>query len=119
MSLSDEEEQRILLAPKRTRSQSPPPITLVTRKLKGLDRRESAPAGRIPKVIDELSSLSTRAGLSSPVEGDGSDEYRGTSLDYEASVNALTLQFLNESEATRVAALSWLLMLQRRAPRKV
>lgn len=40
-------------------------------------------------------------------------------LDYEATVNALTLQFLNENEATRVAALSWLLMLQRKAPRKV
>lgn len=40
-------------------------------------------------------------------------------LDYEAAVNALTLQFLNENEATRVAALSWLIMLQRKAPRKV
>jgi len=40
-------------------------------------------------------------------------------LDYEAAVGALTLQFLNENEATRVAALSWLLMLQTRAPRKV
>lgn len=44
---------------------------------------------------------------------------KSTSLDYEAAVNALTLQFLNENEATRVAALSWLIMLQRKAPRKV
>ena len=40
-------------------------------------------------------------------------------LDYTAAVNALTLHFLNEHEATRVAALAWLIMLHRRAPRKV
>ncbi len=40
-------------------------------------------------------------------------------LDYAAAVNALTLHFLNEHEATRVAALAWLIMLHRRAPRKV
>ncbi|KAI9838228.1 MAG: hypothetical protein M1838_004619 [Thelocarpon superellum] len=40
-------------------------------------------------------------------------------LDYAAAVNALTLQFLNEHEATRVGALSWLIMLHRKAPRKV
>ncbi|KAL9126607.1 MAG: hypothetical protein Q9217_004364 [Psora testacea] len=42
-----------------------------------------------------------------------------TDLDYGAAVNALTLHFLNEHEATRVAALAWLIMLHRRAPRKV
>ncbi|KAE8156942.1 vacuolar protein 14 C-terminal Fig4p binding-domain-containing protein [Aspergillus tamarii] len=40
-------------------------------------------------------------------------------LDYAAAVNSLTLQFLNENEATRVAALSWLIMLHRKAPKKV
>jgi vacuole morphology and inheritance protein 14 len=40
-------------------------------------------------------------------------------LDYSATVSALTLQFLNEQEQTRVAALEWLLMLHRKAPRKV
>ncbi|PGH04363.1 vacuole morphology and inheritance protein 14 [Blastomyces parvus] len=40
-------------------------------------------------------------------------------LDYAAAVSALTLQFLNENEATRVAALAWLIMLHRKAPRKV
>lgn len=40
-------------------------------------------------------------------------------LDYGAAVNALTLLFLNDHEATRVAALTWLLMLHRKAPRKV
>lgn len=40
-------------------------------------------------------------------------------LDYAAAVNSLTLLFLNDREATRVAALTWLLMLHRKAPRKV
>ncbi|KAJ5606446.1 hypothetical protein N7510_009227 [Penicillium lagena] len=40
-------------------------------------------------------------------------------LDYAAAVSSLTLQFLNENEATRVAALSWLIMLHRKAPKKV
>ncbi len=42
-----------------------------------------------------------------------------TELDYAAAVNSLTLLFLNDHEATRVAALTWLVMLQRKAPRKV
>lgn len=40
-------------------------------------------------------------------------------LDYGAAVSSLTLLFLNDQEATRVAALTWLLMLHRKAPRKV
>lgn len=40
-------------------------------------------------------------------------------LDYSAAVSALTLQFLNENEATRVAALAWLIMLHRKAPRRL
>lgn len=44
---------------------------------------------------------------------------QASSLDYEAAVNALTLQFQNEHEATRAASLTWLIMLQKKAPRKV
>ncbi|KAI9830228.1 MAG: hypothetical protein M1819_005755 [Sarea resinae] len=44
---------------------------------------------------------------------------RKMNLDYQAAVSALTLQFLNEHEATRVAALKWLIMLHQKAPRKV
>ncbi|KFY48178.1 hypothetical protein V495_01550 [Pseudogymnoascus sp. VKM F-4514 (FW-929)] len=40
-------------------------------------------------------------------------------LDYAAAVSSLTLLFLNDHEATRVAALTWLLMLHRKAPRKL
>ncbi|RYP61477.1 hypothetical protein DL771_010119 [Monosporascus sp. 5C6A] len=40
-------------------------------------------------------------------------------LDYAAAVNSLTLLFLNDHEETRVAALTWLIMLHRKAPRKI
>ena len=42
-----------------------------------------------------------------------------TDLDYGAAVSTLTLHFLSEHEAARVAALAWLIMLHRKAPRKV
>ena len=38
---------------------------------------------------------------------------------YNEAIDALTLQFLNKNEATRVASLAWLTMLQSKAPRKV
>ncbi|KAA8917644.1 hypothetical protein TRICI_000245 [Trichomonascus ciferrii] len=48
------------------------------------------------------------------------DELAGTSrLDYPATVNSLTLHFLNEKEETRVAALDWLIMLHRKVPKKI
>lgn len=40
-------------------------------------------------------------------------------LDYGAAVSSLTLLFLNDHEATRVAAMTWLIMLHRKAPQKV
>ncbi|KAI0034126.1 vacuolar protein 14 C-terminal Fig4p binding-domain-containing protein, partial [Vararia minispora EC-137] len=40
-------------------------------------------------------------------------------FDYQATVNALTLQFLSEHEETRVAALKWLIMLHQKAPKKI
>lgn len=74
--------------------------------------------------IDPIISIATPPRVvsiapQSPIESNADTSGRAASLDYEAAVNALTLQFLNENEATRVAALSWLIMLQRKAPRKV
>lgn len=40
-------------------------------------------------------------------------------LDYSATVNALTLHFLDENEETRVAALDWLIMLHRKVPKRI
>lgn len=54
-----------------------------------------------------------------PTPGGMDDLMRHQSLDYDASIEALTTQFLNENEATRAASLSWLIMLQRKAPKKV
>lgn len=42
-----------------------------------------------------------------------------TDLDYDAAVSSLTLLFLNDHEVTRVAAMTWLIMLHRKAPQKV
>jgi vacuole morphology and inheritance protein 14 len=39
-------------------------------------------------------------------------------LDYQATVNQLTIQFLSEYEETRVATLKWLIMLHQKAPKK-
>ncbi|RYP06329.1 hypothetical protein DL765_009545 [Monosporascus sp. GIB2] len=46
-------------------------------------------------------------------------EHSAADLDYAAAVNSLTLLFLNDHEETRVAALTWLIMLHRKAPRKI
>ena len=56
---------------------------------------------------------------SSPPENAAPASESKPDLDYAAAVNALTLQFLHENEATRIAALTWLIMLHRMAPRKV
>ncbi|KAI5282441.1 hypothetical protein KEM54_002767, partial [Ascosphaera aggregata] len=42
-----------------------------------------------------------------------------TILDYAAAVQSLTYQFMNENEDTRVAALTWLLMLHKKAPKRI
>lgn len=47
------------------------------------------------------------------------DAQNPEAFDYQATVNALTIQFLSEHEETRVAALKWLIMLHQKAPKKV
>lgn len=41
-----------------------------------------------------------------------------SNLDYTAAVEALTVQFADKNEETRIAALSWLIMLHKQAPRR-
>lgn len=48
-----------------------------------------------------------------------SQENMSDPFDYFATVNSLTLQFLNEHEETRVAAFEWLIMLHKKAPNKI
>ena len=52
-------------------------------------------------------------------ETQGREETPNDPFDYYATVNSLTLQFLNEHEETRVAAFDWLIMLHKKAPNKV
>lgn len=103
--------------------------------------QSAVPAAKEASAPDQRDSLSTKAGKSTVREsgpdrllaGNGTPVHTPTpgaddrtpsprpvsDVDYEAAVNALTLQFLNEHEATRVAALQWLIMLHRKAPRRV
>ena len=89
------------------------------------ERRDSTPNSRsqIPAPRDSEKKVPDSKAEEEPrlsfEEGRDAPPHRMTDLDYGAAVNSLTLQFLNEHEATRVAALSWLLMLHRKAPRKV
>ena len=84
-----------------------------------MERRESnmstgkgpRPAGR-----DSVAEQRPPDGISTPIDGKDNPPRQVWNLDWEATVNALTLQFLNDHEATRVAALNWLIMLHRKAP---
>jgi hypothetical protein len=102
--------------------QAPPSkIPSTTTSKETLERRSSTPGIR----PSETSSVDTRRQTrensisETPRSSSVSTPMPPTDLDYAAAVSSLTLQFLNESENTRVAALAWLIMLHRKAPRKV
>jgi len=91
---------------------------------------QAAPDKREPSAV--RSSTPSVQTASIPVPAPMRDEEKNASedvatsttgptpeLDYAATVNALTLQFLNEHEETRVVALDWLIMLHKKAHRKV
>ncbi|KFG82388.1 hypothetical protein MANI_028264 [Metarhizium anisopliae] len=92
------------------------PLTLA------VDRPDDSHSNQISlSSIREQGTQSPGHGLgrSASVSGGLSANSPQTDLDYAAAVNSLTLLFLNDHEATRVAALTWLIMLHRKAPRKV
>lgn len=122
MSLSD--DSRRSDATPTTQIQLPSSLSALGKELTGVERRDSNLSSRLLKTV-----IQDRADVRS-VDGKGTRtptpaEERGPSprpvpeLDYQGAVNALTLQFLNEHEATRVAAIAWLIMLHRMAPGKV
>ncbi|KAJ5344554.1 hypothetical protein N7452_002558 [Penicillium brevicompactum] len=86
-----------------------------------IERRSSTPGIR----PSETSSIDTRRHTrenslaETPRSSSVSTPMPPTDLDYAAAVSSLTLQFLNENDKTRVAALGWLIMLHQKAPRKV
>ena len=104
----------------------PPPLSrLPTNALKEEDTksRKNSTAGMKATQSTELESEAKKddeAAPSIPPSPKLSDlPKQTTDLDYGAAVSTLTLHFLSEHEAARVAALAWLIMLHRKAPRKV
>ena len=92
--------------------------TIMIREVDGKDQRSSTPA--LKPGLPDGDSDSKNSTLDATPRSSAAPTPQPTSdLDYAAAVNALTLQFLNEHETTRVAALAWLIMLHRKAPRKV
>jgi vacuole morphology and inheritance protein 14 len=84
---------------------------------KDWERRESTLSTKIPRPATEQRSQGDGAPTPSPGPDSRAASPRQVwNVDYEATLNALTLQFLNEHEATRVAALDWLIMLHRKSP---
>ena len=88
-------------------------------------KRGTSDAGPSVKATTERSGTAPASKQSSrhptpPQSEGGSDTSdQKPALDYDSAVNALTQQFLNNNEATRAASLSWLIMLQKKAPKKV
>ena len=113
-------------APEQVRPPAPSRISTNTMKeptailQKDLEIKSRSTSIKTPRLSDSDAELSTTepSGQVPPV-GSSTQLNPVSDLDYTAAVNALTLHFLNEHEATRVAALTWLIMLHRRAPRKV
>ncbi len=112
-------------------NRSPPLTRNPTNAIKEADgrgRRPSTPTPiptPIPKPpaaaeqeLDEKKAEPTQGAISKPSPSPSPSKPKAD-LDYAAAVSALILQFLNEHEATRVAALAWLIMLHKKAPRKV
>ncbi|KAG8623623.1 hypothetical protein KVT40_008599 [Elsinoe batatas] len=89
----------------------------------GMERREASVSSRLKPPSPELDSRKGESQSQSTeditAQQQSESPRQPTELDYEAAVNSLTLQFLNEHENSRVAALSWLLMLHRKSPRKI
>lgn len=102
--------------------QLPPTLSELGKELTGTQRRDSNLSGRLLKAVihdQAVKAESTGTRSPTPAEGRGPSPRPIPELDYQAAVGALTLQFLNEHEATRVAAIAWLIMLHRMAPGKV
>lgn len=106
----------------------PNSLSALGKELTGVERRDSNLSSRLLKTVIRDQAIDVKPegkGPRTPSRTPTPAEDRAPSpkplleLDYQGAVNALTLQFLNEHEATRVAAIAWLIMLHRMAPGKV
>lgn len=111
--------------PEENQPAAPSRIPTTTNALKDADgkaRRASTPTPRPQQNSEpeaEMKKEEERSMPTPPSSASPTPPKPTISLDYAAAVGALTLHFLNEHEATRVASLAWLIMLHRRAPNKV
>ena len=114
-----------LAPPDEGRPAPPPRVPTTLKESESKNKLPPQPATKAPPAPvvteteaeakkDEEPSLPTPPLSSSPIPPKPSSD-----LDYTAAVGALTLHFLNEHEETRKAALQWLIMLHKKAPRKV
>ncbi|KAJ3162182.1 hypothetical protein HDU88_007103 [Geranomyces variabilis] len=71
------------------------------------------------KLILDLPTTASTAAAMGGGSGSATTSVRLDAIDLQATVETLTLQFQDEREETRVAALEWLLMLHRKAPMEV
>lgn len=113
VSLSDEAE---LAMPPPSRIPAPPPPA--GDRQDGTTSARASLSGSRDLEIRSPTPVQSRAVPRTPTPGLPAPQPQAD-LDYAAAVNSLTLLFLNDHEATRVAALTWLIMLHRKAPRKV
>lgn len=117
---AEETNQNLYRAIAQLPSSSPPPTADDTKSTKD-KTTGSPPMMSVPKELaprqngDSVSNLALEA---SKISLD-SEELPPDLLDYGSTVNALTLQFLNENEETRLAALEWLLVLHAKVPDKI
>lgn len=93
------------------RSHSPATLTPVTWTTR--QRKVARPSG----IAEETPKPSEDQPIQAIVTS--KEEVLSDPLDYTLTVNALTLQFLNEYEETRLAALKWLMMLHNKVPNKI
>ncbi|KOS37388.1 hypothetical protein ACN38_g11812 [Penicillium nordicum] len=113
-SLSDDTTEEPQMPPSK--------IPSITASKETLERRSSTPGVRpleTASIDTKKQTAQDNSVAATPRSSIVSTPVPPADLDYAAAVNSLTLQFLNENEATRVAALAWLIMLHRKAPRKV
>ncbi|KAF9767312.1 hypothetical protein IL306_000133 [Fusarium sp. DS 682] len=118
VSLSDDSELSHPQPPAQS-SQYPSTSRLPIPGEKGPDGNNSNRASLSSSRDLDLRSPTPAQGRSISTPADINITQTQADLDYAAAVNSLTLLFLNDHEATRVAALTWLIMLHRKAPRKV
>jgi vacuole morphology and inheritance protein 14 len=111
VSLSDD------ATPPETTSGHPKSLTAIAKE--GSERRDSSTNTRGSREIDSRRESEVQTPPPPYKSPPTPLPHNPVDLDYAAAVNSLTLLFLNDHEATRVAALTWLLMLHRKAPRKV